>query len=221
MGNGIVLCSGGLDSVTTSHYVKKKGYENLIILFFDYGQRNLIAEKKFSKECAKDLQAEFKEIKIKELKEISPSFLTSNKKAKKLTRKDLKNTEEESEKWYVPFRNGIFLSYAIALAESFEIKENKKFDIFVGFKNEGKESYPDTTLEFVRGFNKLQGIRIIAPLIDKDKEDIVNLGNELGVDFKKTHSCYTSNNHCGSCLACMLRKEGFRWSGIKDPTKYS
>jgi len=221
MKNGIILCSGGLDSVVTSHYVKMKGYSNLMLLFFDYGQRNLEAERKFSKSCAHELKAEFKEIKIKELKEISPSFLTSDKKAKKLSRKDLKNTEEESKKWYVPFRNGIFLSYAVALAESFFIKEKKKFDVFVGFKNEGKESYPDATKEFVHKFNKLQKIKIVAPLIKKDKEDIIKLGNKLGVDFKKTHSCYIGNQHCGSCLSCMLRKEGFYWSEINDVTQYS
>jgi 7-cyano-7-deazaguanine synthase len=220
MKNGIVLCSGGLDSVTTGHYVKSKGYGNLLLLFFDYGQRNVIAERKFSKQCARDLRADFKEIKIRELKEISPSFLTSNKKANKLSREDLRDTKEEAKNWYVPFRNGIFLSYAVALAESFFIKDKKKFDVFVGFKNEGEESYPDTTISFVRGFNALQSIRVIAPLINKDKEDIVKLGDELGVDFKKTHSCYTSNKHCGSCLSCMLRKEGFHWSGVKDPSVY-
>ena len=108
-----------------------------------------------------------------------------------------------------------FLAYAIALAESLFIKEKKIYYIFVGFKNEGKESYPDTTSKFVKEMNDLIKIssnfkgKIIAPLINKDKEDIILLGKKLGVNFKKTHSCYIKNKHCGKCLACMLRKEGF------------
>tara|TARA_Y100000310_G_scaffold341589_1_gene441228 strand:- start:95 stop:766 length:672 start_codon:yes stop_codon:yes gene_type:complete len=220
MGNAIVLCSGGLDSVVTAYKIRGD-YEKMVILFFNYGQRTLIVEREFSKECAKDLGAEFREIKIEELKEMSPSFLTRDVEFNKLTKEDLKDTKKESENWYVPFRNGVFLSYAVALAESFKIKEGKEFDIFIGFKNEGKESYPDTTKEFVSGFNLLQGTKIIAPLIEMDKEDIIKLGFELGVDFTKTHSCYTSNDgHCGECLSCNLRKEGFRWSGSCDPTAY-
>jgi 7-cyano-7-deazaguanine synthase len=220
MVNAIVLCSGGLDSVVTAHKIKEN-YDKLVILFFDYGQRSLNSEIKFSKQCANDLGAEFREIKILELKTISPSFLTSDVKFNKLTKEDLKDTREEAENWYVPFRNGVFLSYAIALAESFKIRDKKEFDIFVGFKNEGQESYPDTTKKFVADFNSLQGMKIIAPLIEMDKEDIVKLGLKLGVDFRKTHSCYTSNGeHCGDCLSCNLRKEGFRWSGARDPTDY-
>ena len=220
MVNAIVLCSGGLDSVVTAHKIKED-YDNLVILFFDYGQRSLDSEIKFSKQCAKDLGAEFREIKIPELKTISPSFLTSEVEFNKLTKEDLKDTKEEAKNWYVPFRNGVFLSYAVALAESFKIRDKKEFDVFVGFKNEGNESYPDTTKKFVAGFNSLQETKIISPLIEMDKEDIVKLGSELGIDFRKTHSCYTSNGeHCGDCLSCNLRKEGFRWSGIIDPTDY-
>lgn len=223
MKNSIILCSGGLDSVTTAHYVKKKlKYNKLIILFFDYNQRSLRKERECSKQCARDLKAVFKEIKLSELSKLSNSLINVNKKHKKLSRKDLKNTKSESQKYYVPFRNVIFISYAIAQVESLK----NKYDIFLGFKNEGSESYPDTTIEFVKQMNKLSKFsnfkgKIFAPLIKKDKEDIVKLGKKLGVDFSKTYSCYTSNKkHCGSCLACKLRQEGFYWSGIKDPTIY-
>ena len=112
------------------------------------------------------------------------------------------------------------------MAESIYAKSREKYDILVGFKNEGKESFPDTTPEFVKKMNDLSLVstkagRIIAPLIEKDKEDIILIGTKWGVDFRNTHSCYIQNKHCGKCLACMLRKEGFYWANVKDTTEYS
>ena len=229
MKNAIILCSGGLDSVVTANYVKKKlKYDKLIVLFFDYGQRNVKQERKASQLCAKSLNSEFRELKLSELGKISTSMLNSKEKARKISRKNLKNTSKESANWYVPCRNTIFLIYALAIAESEFIKSKRKFEIFTGFKNEGKEPFPDATQEFVEEMNRLQkvsidkGIRIIAPLIKMDKEDIVKLGVELGVKLENTFSCYVGakNLHCGYCLACKLRKEGFYWAGVKDLTKY-
>lgn len=228
MTNAIILCSGGIDSVTTAFYAKKKlGYDKIKILFFDYGQRTLKKERMATKNCSKDLEGEFFEIDIRELGKISTSLINQDKKAKKISREDLKNSSEESEKFYVPCRNTIFLTYALAFAESLFIKKKEIYDIFVGFKCEGKESYPDTTIKFVKKMNELGKIgcvkdfKIIAPLIKKDKEDIIKLGSKLGVDFKKTFTCYVgSAKHCGTCLACRLRQEGFYWADIKDPTEY-
>ena len=222
MENALVLCSGGLDSVTTAYYVKKKlEYDSIKILFFNYGQRNLKGEEKCARECAFNLNSEFIKVDLNWLGEISSSLLNSGKKAKKIKREDLKNTKKESENWYVPCRNSIFLVYALALADSIFIKFGKIADIFVGFKCEGKESYPDTTEEFVSAFNKLAKIgcsgkfKIFSPLIEKDKEDIILLGKRLGVDFRKTFSCYVGpKKQCGSCLACKLRQEGFYWANI-------
>lgn len=230
--NVIVLCSGGLDSSVTAYYAKKKlGYRNIIILFFDYGQRTLKQEKNAAKKIAKKLKAEFKEIKLSELARISTSLINKTRKAKKVKREELKDTKQESLKYYVPARNIIFLTYALALSESLQIKsKNKKtFDIFTGFKCEGKEAYPDTTSEFVREMNKLKQTstnikgRIIAPLIKLDKDEIIKLGERLGVNFRDTYSCYQGsekNKHCGYCLACRLRQEAFYWANVKDPTTY-
>ena len=226
MKRAMVLCSGGIDSVTTAYYVKRRGYKQIKILFFDYGQKSLKAERNCSKKTAKDLGAEFIEIKLKWLARISDSLINKKGVGKKLSRSDLKDTKKESAKYYVPCRNSVFLVHALALAESLYIKEKKIYDIFVGFKNEGKESYPDTTPEFVKSMNKLAEIscsvkfRLIAPLIEKDKEDIILLGKKMGIDFRNTHSCYLKNVHCGKCLACMLRKEGFYWVNMRDPTEY-
>jgi len=228
MRNAIVLCSGGIDSITTAYYVKKKlKYKDIIILFFDYTQRTLNQEKTKSKKCAKNLNAKFIEIGLKELGKISTSLINTDKKAKKVYRKELKNTKKESEKFYVPCRNIIFLTYALSLAESLYKKTKKVYDIFVGFKQEGRESYPDTTKKFVNSINNLSKVscmgkfKIIAPLIEKDKEDIILLGRKLGLNFKDTFSCYICNKkHCGICLACRLRQEGFYWANIKDLTDY-
>ena len=228
MGNAIILCSGGLDSVTTAHYVKKNlEYEKIRILFFNYGQKSLEKEREFSKKCAEDVGAEFKEIELKWLGEISNSLINQKGEVNEISERDLKDTTEESKNWYVPCRNLIFLSSALSFAESINMKEKLESDIFVGFKYDAEGGYPDTTPEFVAQVNELSKIdcegnfEIIAPLIKKDKEEIVKLGRELKVDFNKTHSCYTSaEKHCGKCLACQLRRAGFKWAGVEDRTEY-
>lgn len=228
--NAIILCSGGLDSVVTAFYVKNRlNYEKLMILFFDYGQKSLKEERKCTKRCAKELDAEFREVNLKWLGKVSDSLLNKKGKVKRIKRKELKDTSKESAKFYVPCRNLIFLTNALALAESEHIKHKKNFDIFVGFKCEGKESYPDTTKSFVNEINKIVGIscltksRVIAPLIEKDKEDIILLGKKLSVKFENTFSCYNpqKNKQCGYCLACKLRQEGFYWANLADPTNYA
>lgn len=226
MRNAIILCSGGLDSTVTAHLVRKRSYyDKLTILFFNYGQKALNAERQASKKCSSHINAEFKEISLPELSKLSTSLINKPGKVKEI--KDLRDTKEESTKWYVPCRNTIFLNYALALAESEFIKSKIPSDIFVGFKCEGKESYPDTTPEFVEKMNNLARIscaypfRVIAPLIKMDKEDIVLLGTKLDVPLSATFSCYVGKSfHCGKCLACKLRKAGFYWANIKDSTKY-
>ena len=228
----IILCSGGLDSLVTAYYVKHKlGYKEIIILFFNYNQRTLEQEKKASKKCAKNLKAEFIAVELPFLSKISTSLINKNKKAAKIKRKQLKNSEKEAVKFYVPCRNTIFLIYTLALAESLFIKNKGKqhYDIFTGFKCEGRESYPDTTRKFVKEINKLGKIstiaksKIKAPLIDFDKDEIVLLGKKLGIKFKDTYSCYVGcedGKHCGYCLSCRLRQEAFYWANVKDPTDY-
>ncbi|MEK6919104.1 MAG: 7-cyano-7-deazaguanine synthase [Nanoarchaeota archaeon] len=227
----IIICSGGLDSVTTANYAKKiLGYEEIIIMFFDYGQRTVKQERYFSKKCSKNLKAKFIEVRLDELKKWSTSLINKRSKVKKLRIIDLKNSKEESNKYYVPCRNTIFLTYALALAESKIIKEKEVFDVLVGFKSEGSESYPDTTKNFVKKINELRKEatlvkgKIKAPLIDKDKEDIIVLANKMGVRLEDTYSCYAgakNYQHCGVCLSCRLRQEGFYWANTPDPTRYA
>lgn len=227
MKSAIILCSGGIDSVTTAYYVKKKlKYRRITILFFDYGQKSLKIERKCAKNCASNLGAKFIEIKLKWLGKISSSLMNKSGKINKI--KNLKNTKKESERFYVPCRNTLFLAYTLALADSIFIKNGRKNDIFIGFKCEGKESYPDTTPEYLREINRLAAIgcssnfKILAPLIKRDKEDIILLGKKFGIDFKDTFSCYSpiKGKHCGFCLACQLRKAGFYWAGEMDNAEY-
>ena len=228
--SAIILCSGGLDSVVTAFYVNKQlEYQKITILFFNYGQKSLEQERKCSSLCANHIGAEFIEIKLDWLDKISNSLINKDGKVKKLNRKDLKDTCKESQKFYVPCRNTLFLTYALALADSNYRKNKEDCDIFVGFKCEGKENYPDTTIVFVKTMNNLSSVscegkfQIRAPLIKKDKEDVIKLGEKLEVNFKDTFSCYVpiNNHHCGYCLACKLRQEGFYWANLKDPTVYS
>ncbi|MBX4196775.1 7-cyano-7-deazaguanine synthase [Candidatus Pacearchaeota archaeon] len=225
MKDAIVLCSGGLDSVVTAHYAKKKlKYSNIIVLFFNYGQKSLNQERKCAKICARNLKAEFKEMALPELRNLSTSLINKKGKVKRVDK--LKDTSKESKKWYVPGRNPLFIAHALSLADSLFIQDKRVYDIFLGFKCEGRESFPDATKDFLKKMNALASsyskpFKVIAPFIEKDKEDIIVLGNELKVDFRNTSSCYVGKNmHCGSCLACMLRKQGFYWANIRDPTQY-
>jgi len=228
MKKAVVVCSGGLDSVTCAYYVKKKlGYHSIHLIFFDYGQKSLAGEHRSMIACAKDLKAIYKKVKLESLKELAFSGLTHQIKAKKIARIDLKNTGKESSKFYLPFRNTVFASYALAYAETLLKLKKDEVDIFFGFKCEGSESYSDTTQAYVDGLNDLikkmniQNIRIKAPFIKKDKEDIILIGAKLNVPLERTFSCYLSDTyHCGTCLACALRKEGFYWANIQDKTNY-
>ena len=130
---------------------------------------------------------------------------------------------------YVPVRNTIFLSYALAYAEV-----NNIFDIFIGVNALDYSGYPDCRPEFIEAFEKManegtkfaQGnkkIKIHTPLISLTKAEIILAGTKLNVDYKLTHSCYDPSIDglsCGECDACILRKEGFASAGINDPTTY-
>lgn len=224
MKNAIILCSGGLDSVVAAYFVKDK-YKKLKFLFFDYGQRALREEEKFVKEIAKKLNADFEKVELPWLGKISTAMLNKPGKIKETSERDLE-TNRRIENWYVPCRNTIFLSNALAFAESEFLKNKENWDIIVGFENEGEGHFKDTTEDFVKKFNELskeatEGFEIIAPLIKLDKPEVIKIGNKLKVPFELTYSCYIENGHCGKCLNCMLRKKGFYWAGVEDPTKYS
>ncbi len=229
MKNALIVISGGLDSTVTAYYVKNRlNYDILKFLFFDYNQRALKEEETAVKKIADELNADFKKITLPWLGELSTAVINKNKKIPKITEKDLEDENKDLTPWWVPCRNSIFLISALAYAESEFIKNKEIYDIFIGLINEGRVHMKDTTKEFIESINNLQkhatnngNFKILAPLIDKDKTEIIKLGKELNIPFELTYSCYIEGkNHCGKCLNCMLRKKAFYWAGISDPTRY-
>ncbi len=216
----IVLLSGGLDSATVLNIALKKYKVTAVV--FDYGQRHKF-EISAAKKIADLAKTPIKLIKI-DLGQFGNSALTDNIEVPK-------NQEigKEIPVTYVPVRNTIFLSYALAYAEV-----NNIFDIFIGVNALDYSGYPDCRPEFIQAFEKManegtkfaQGnkkIKIHTPLISLTKAEIIKTGTELDVDYKLTHSCYDPSFDglsCGECDACILRKEGFTKAGISDPTNY-
>jgi 7-cyano-7-deazaguanine synthase len=227
MKQAMILCSGGLDSVTAAYHAKNTlKYKNLVLFFCNYNQRAYKGERTAVRYFAKQLRAKFVECDARWLDSVSTSLINKDKKPNKL--RSLKDTKKESANWYVPCRNLVFLSCALACAESEFIKNKRRCDIITGFKNDGKETFPDTTIEFTNKLNKISSSttavksRIISPLIKMDKEDIVSLALKYKIPIEKSFSCYVGpSKHCGFCLACKLRQAGFYWANIKDKTKYS
>ena len=233
MKNAIILCSGGLDSVVSAYFVREK-YAKLKFLFFDYGQRAVMEEEYCSKKIAEKLGASFIKVELPWLGKISTAMLNKEGEFKETTEKDLEDGREEILNWWVPCRNSVFLINALAFAESEYLSKKKRYDVIIGLKNEGSVHMKDTTEKFVKKMNELSeeathhgGYKIIAPLIKKDKTEVVKIGVELGVPSELTYSCYVGNGfrdgkvvHCGKCLNCMLRKKGFYWSGVNDPSVY-
>lgn len=235
MKNAIIIMSGGIDSTVASYYIKNRlDYDSLKFLLFDYGQRAIKEEEFCCKENAKKLNAEFKKIELNWLGDISASIINQERNFQETTEKDLEDEKKDITTWWVPCRNAVFLINALAYAESEFIKTKENQDIVIGLINEGMVHMKDTTEKFIKKINSLakestnEGeFNIIAPLIKLDKTEVIKLGQELNVPFGLTYSCYIGNRfqnnslmHCGKCLSCMLRKKGFYWAGIEDPTFY-
>ncbi|MCX7981729.1 MAG: 7-cyano-7-deazaguanine synthase QueC [Syntrophales bacterium] len=223
----IVLLSGGIDSATTLAIAKAEGYA-IHALSFRYGQRHareiesarLLAERMgVISHLVVDLNPDL----------FSHSALTSSSPVPK------GRTEEQIRSGipatYVPARNTVFLSLALAWAEVLDIS-----DIFIGVTAVDYSGYPDCRPEYIEAFEHMANlalkatvegrmkIKIKTPLINLSKGEIIKRGHALGVDFSLTHSCYdpTPGGYaCGECDSCQLRKKGFKEAGIPDPTPYA
>ena len=213
----VVLLSGGLDSATVLYLAKNKGYE-LVSLIFDYGQRHR-KEIEAAKIISKKAGAPYKIEKIS-LPWGGSSLLGKNNKIPKFG-KFLPNKIPST---YVPARNIIFLSFALSLAESLKAEA-----VFIGAHSLDYSGYPDCRRNFLTAFSRAaalgtasgvnkQGIKIIAPLINKRKSGIIKLGARLKVPYRLTWSCYEGGKlPCGKCDSCYYRAKGFKEAGIKDP----
>lgn len=218
----VCLLSGGLDSATCLALARRGGYETYA-LSFDYGQRHRIELEAAANVAAAIGAAAHKVAKI-DLRVFGHSALTDDI--------DVPKGRDEAAMGhgipvtYVPARNTIFLSFALAWAEVLEAS-----DIFIGVNALDYSGYPDCRPEFIEAFEAMANLatragveghtrlKIHTPLIRLSKAEIVRLGNELSVPFGLTHSCYDpgpTGLPCGQCDSCLLRAKGFREAGIAD-----
>lgn len=221
----IVLLSGGLDSTTVLAIAKAEGYETYA-LSFSYGQRH-----SWELECARRVAAalgvgEHRIVQI-DLRVFGGSALTADMSVPK--GRSLEEMSDSIPVTYVPSRNTIFLSFALAWAEVLGSR-----DIFIGVNAMDFSGYPDCRPEFIEAFESLADVatkagveghrlKIHTPLIALSKAEIIQTGLKLGVDFTLTSSCYDpspTGEPCGACDSCLLRQKGFHENGLSDPLKY-
>ena len=227
--NAVVLLSGGLDSVTCLYWAKAN-YANVTAVSFNYGQRHN-SELNAAKKIAATAQVNHRIIDI-DLAQLGGSALTDAS----LVAPDAKQTDFSDNQHndsipitYVPARNTIFLSYALALAEVTQSNA-----IVIGVNAVDYSGYPDCRPEYIAAFEKMANLatkagvmgnhlHIATPLLHLSKAEIIKLGVSLGVDYALTVSCYRADSEgraCGHCDSCYLRQQGFLQAEIDDPTIY-
>ncbi|MCF6216772.1 MAG: 7-cyano-7-deazaguanine synthase QueC [Emcibacter sp.] len=222
----VLLLSGGLDSTTCAAIAKTQGFD-VVGLSFDYGQRHTI-ELKAAARVAKVMGLTHHVTAKIDLRIFGGSALTADIDVPK----SRSGTEITSDipVTYVPARNTIFLSFALAFAETQGAR-----DIFIGVNALDFSGYPDCRPDYIKAYEVMANLatksgvegggdlKIHTPLIDMTKADIVRKGLELGVDYSLTTSCYDPDENglsCGQCDACHLRLKGFREAGHSDPVAY-
>jgi 7-cyano-7-deazaguanine synthase len=221
----VVLLSGGLDSTTTLAYALDRGYD-VRAMTFRYGQRHA-HEVDAARQVAKRFGVREHVVVDIDLRPFGGSALTSDLPVPKDRHTD--EMRGNIPITYVPARNTIFLSFALAWAEVLEAR-----DIFIGVNALDFSGYPDCRPEYIAAFERMEklatrggvegkSITIHAPLIDLTKAQIIELGRTLGVDYALTTSCYdpdADGRACGRCDACLIRRKGFAEAGVSDPVRY-
>jgi 7-cyano-7-deazaguanine synthase len=222
----VVLISGGVDSTTVAALARAEGFE-LYALTFDYGQKHLV-EIDSARTVAMRLGVTQHVISRIDLRSFGGSALTGEFSVPKA--RALEDVGKEIPITYVPARNTIFLSFALAWAEVIGSS-----DIFIGVNAVDYSGYPDCRPEFIAAYEHMadlatkagvegkQKLTIHTPLITLTKAEIIRKGLELGVDYSATRSCYDPSHEgeaCGFCDACLIRKQGFVANGIQDPISY-
>jgi 7-cyano-7-deazaguanine synthase len=220
----IAVLSGGLDSTVAS--TKFKEDYHIHALTFNYGQKSAEMEIKSAKAVCDELGAEHTIIELPWLAELGSSALTSDEvipEPEDSELDDMDSAMKTAKSVWVPGRNVVFT----AIANSFAEAENASI-IIVGWDLEEAVTFPDNSKEFLEAFNTVldvgsfDEIKIEAPLIGMNKNEIVEYGNNLGAPMELSYSCYKGfNYHCGVCESCMRRKRAFKNVGIEDKTVYS
>lgn len=222
----VVLVSGGLDSATALAIARDEGYEPYA-LSFDYGQRHrfeLQAARRVCEAAGVKRHVMFP----LDLRAFGGSALTDEIAVPK--DRSQEQMEAAIPVTYVPARNTVFLSIALAWAETLGA-----WDLFIGVNAIDYSGYPDCRPEFIEAFTRTANLatkagvegtalwRIHTPLISMTKAEIIRKGTQLGVDYGLTHSCYdpdAEGRACGRCDSCVLRLNGFSEAGLRDPVKY-
>ena len=223
----VILLSGGLDSATTVAVARSQGFRSLHALSFRYGQRHATELAAAERVAAANNVTQHIVVEI-DLGRLGGSALTSNA-------IDVPRDRDDSSGGgipitYVPARNTVFLSYALAWAEVLG-----SFDIFVGVNAVDYSGYPDCRPEYIEAWQRMANLAtratvegdtsltVHAPLIHLRKSEIIRWGVDLGVDYSLTHSCYDPDANgvaCGHCDSCILRRRGFAEAGLQDPIAY-
>lgn len=237
------MVSGGVDSVTMAYYVNKvlKPRKQLLLLC-DYGQRTYEYEEFCARKIAELLSVPLKAIDLRWLGEISTSLLTKKDPIPETKVEDLWDPEKARQRilrWWDPARNALLLLVGLAHAESFYISKGERYDVYIGIRRETPVPMKNNMPEFIEEMNRLAehathhgGYRILAPLITYDKDGVVKLGEELGVQWRYTYSCYAGVGfadvgaekypvHCGMCSNCKRRHIAFVQAGVPDPSMYA
>lgn len=223
MKKAVVLYSGGLDSTTCVAMARAQGFQ-VYGLSFSYGQRHSIELEK-ARNFAPELGITKHLVLNLDMRQIGGSALTADI--------DVPGADPENNDipiTYVPARNSIFLSYALAWAEVLH-----SFDIFIGVNAVDYSGYPDCRPQFIDAFTRMANLAtkagveqegaytIHSPLIHMSKAEIIRAGTDLGIDYSLTHSCYDPDPRgraCGRCDSCTLRLKGFLDAGFEDPVEY-
>lgn len=223
----VILTSGGLDSTTTMAIAKDQGY-TIFSLSFDYGQRHRF-ELEAARKVSGHLGAAQHLVIPLDLTVFGGSALTADISVPK--GRDSGEMADGIPITYVPARNTIFLSIALAWAEVIEAGH-----IFIGVNAVDFSGYPDCRPEYIAAFESMANlatkaavegimpVHLHTPLIHMSKAQIIRTGIDLGVDYRITHSCYDPSPEggaCGQCDSCILRRKGFREAGVPDPTVYA
>jgi 7-cyano-7-deazaguanine synthase len=218
----VCLLSGGLDSSTCLAIARRDGFD-CYALSFDYGQRHQVELEAAARVAASLGVSQYRVVRV-DLRQFGASALTADIAVPKGRSAD--EMGGDIPVTYVPARNTIFLSFALAWAEVLEAS-----DIFIGVNALDYSGYPDCRPEYIAAYERMANlatkagvegrtkIRLHTPLIQLSKAEIVKLAADLGLDFSLTHSCYDpdpAGRPCGACDACLLRRKGFEEAGIID-----